>query len=58
MERLNINKGAKSIQIAELAKIQDKEKVVLGNYDNDLILRTKGSIVVQIQNKFYQAEGR
>lgn len=54
MDKYQIIKGPRKIQVAEVARLQEKDQLVLGDYDNDLILRTKGVITVQVQNKFYK----
>lgn len=51
-DKIQINKGGIPIDVAESSLISGKEQLVVGNYDRDLILRTKGNIRVQIQNKF------
>lgn len=53
MEKLYLDKNNTSIEIAEIANINSKEQLVYGNYDRDLILRAKGGVTLQIQNKFY-----
>jgi hypothetical protein len=50
---LTIKKNNLEIPVAELSLLNGKEVLVLGDYDRDLILRVKGSLKVQIQNKFY-----
>ena len=50
--KLSIDKNGIEVQVVESSLIGGKEQLVVGNYDRDLILRTKGAVKVQIQNKF------
>lgn len=49
---LSIKKNNVDVLVSELSLLNGKEVLVLGNYERDLILRTKGNIKLQIQNKF------
>ncbi len=50
---LTIKKNTIDVPVAQLTLLNGKEVMVLGDYERDLILRTKGSLRVQIQNKFF-----
>lgn len=56
MNNLSIEKNGIQIPIAQVELISGKEQVVLGNYDRDLILRTKGNIKVQVGSKFFDLQ--
>ena len=43
--------------VASIDNIGGKEQVILGDYQRDLILRTKGSVRIQVNNKFYDILG-
>lgn len=53
MSVLNIDDNGFLVPVVELGPILNKQQVILGNYDRDLILRTSGNIKIQIKNKFY-----
>jgi len=50
---LKINKNGIDVKVGEITNINGKEVFVIGDYERDLILRTKGNIKLQIQNKFF-----
>ncbi len=51
--KLFITDSNSSVEIAEIALVNSKQQVLLGNLESDLILRTAGNIKVQIKDKFY-----
>lgn len=53
MEKVEIIKKGIKTSIASVDNIGGKEHVILGDYQRDLILRTKGSVRIQVNNKFY-----
>lgn len=57
-DKLYLEKNGINIQVAESAIINGNEQLIVGNYQRDLILRTKGGIRIQVQNKFYDLLSR
>ena len=53
MSSLNIEYNEKSIPIADIGIVSSKEKVMLGDLNRDLVLKTSGSISVQVGNRYY-----
>lgn len=50
---LYVEDGGTNIPVAQLGLIAGKQQVVLGDFERDLILRTAGSVQIQVGNKFY-----
>jgi hypothetical protein len=52
-KKLYVEKNGTQIPIASLEVVSARDQLVIGDYQNDLILRTAGKVQVQIGNKFY-----
>lgn len=53
MRNLKLEKNGQEVSVATIDIINGKEQTIFGDYDRDLILRAKGAVTLQIQNKFY-----
>lgn len=53
MEKLELIKNGISNTVAMIDTVGGAENVILGDYQRNLILRTKGSVRIQVNNKFY-----
>ena len=49
---LYIEKNNIQIPVSEVSNFNGKEVVVFGNYERDIIFRTKGNFLIQVDNKF------
>lgn len=52
-KKIHIQGSKRQELVVESAHIGGTEQLVFGNYDRDLILRTKSRVRIQVQNKFY-----